>query len=301
MRIPSLIFGTVLACGLALAAGNEAVVYTAGNLTGIVPRTNAVLDLSQDTALKLRIGRTDVSVLFASITKTNEAPDSTFVPAPGKKGAKPFELLTVEFNSFQGEPRTMTLEMSQLAASHVLATIHKHVPAETKVAAVQTTAQATTSSNTTSSNTAASTTTASASDTGSTAAQSTPEKAVKPAKAPKAAKQDQAKADRAKPDQQAKADKAKADQQAKADKAKADQQAKADKAKAEQQAKADKKADKVAKKSKKDKKNEDKEVAANGAPAKPAAKKDDWWGDSIWKTNRNLPKWEQQGSTAAAQ
>jgi len=283
MRIPSLIFGTVLACGLAFAGHNEAVVYTAGNLTGITPRANAVLDLSQDVAMKLRIGRTDVSVPFASITKTDEAADSTIVPAPGQKGAKPFELLTVEFNSVQGEPRTMTLQMSKLAASHVLATIHKHVPAETKTAALQTRASSPAAGDAAASAPAASAPAASttaesapaasapaASDAGTAPATSTADNTVKTDKKAKPVKAAKA----PKPDKQ-------------------DKQAKADKKD---------KSDKVAKKDKKDKKNEDNpEVAANAADAKPVAKKDDWWGDSYWKTHRNLPKWEQQGGVAAAQ
>jgi hypothetical protein len=33
----------------------------------------------------------------------------------------------------------------------------------------------------------------------------------------------------------------------------------------------------------------------------PPTKKEPWWGDSVWKTNRNEPGWEQQAATPAAQ
>ena len=139
MRTSSLIAAAVLACGLAFAGHTENVVYTDGNLTGINPHTIAVLDLSQDTAMKLRVGRTDVSVPYASITGTNApAPDSSAAKS-GKSSGKPAQALTIQFNSAQGEPRTMTLELSKPAVSHVLATIHKHAPANTTVAAAQTT------------------------------------------------------------------------------------------------------------------------------------------------------------------
>jgi hypothetical protein len=237
MRTLSLIVGTVLACGLAFANRIEKVVYTDGNLTGVSGRAIAVLDVAPDKGMTLRVGRTDVSVPYSSITKADSAEDSTTIPAPGKKGARTHQLVTVEFNSFQGEPRTMTLDMSKDSASRVMAAIHKHPASDTKVdtnlAAVQTPA---------------------------------PAAAAKPDK-------------KAKPEKQAKADKPKADKADKKDKS-----------------------DKVAKKSKKDKKKDQQEVAANDKSAKPAAKKDDWWGDSYWRTTRNNPKWDQQqGSTAAAQ
>lgn len=243
MRTPSLIAGVVLACGLALAARNESVVYTEGNLNGLATQSKAVLDMSQDAAMKLRAGRTDVSIPYASITEANAAADSTAVAAPGKK-AKPVHAVTVEFTSVQGESRTMTLQMSPSAASHVLATIHKHAPADTKVAAVQTTASP-----------------------DAKPASSTPANPDKPAHS----------------DKQAKADK-------KAQ-AKADKLAKKDKKKEKEEAA--KKAEEA--------KNESTGQTVSEFTTKPPAKDNAWWGDSAWKTTSNLPKWEQAGSSAAAQ
>lgn len=245
MRTPSLIAGTLLACGLVFAGQNESVVYTDGNLAGVATQTKAVLDMSQDAAMKLRMGRTDVSIPYASVTKAQAAEDSTTVPPPGKKGAKPAHLVTVEFNSVQGESRTLTLQMSKAAASHVLATIQKHSPEETKVAAVQ------------------------------TAAPPAEQPAAKPSVKPSADDKQAAK---------------KAAQQAKADKKtkeKADKLAKKDKKKKDQDAK-DNKEDQTAQ-------------ANNEFGQKPPAKENSWWGDSAWKTTSNLPKWQQPGSSAAAQ
>src|SRR5579863_2922421 len=107
MRTSSLIAAAVLSCGLAFAGHSENVVYTDGNLAGINPQTSAVLDLSQDKAMKLRVGRTDVSVPYASITGTNAPAAEPAVAKSGKKGAKPVQVVTVQFNSAQGEARTM--------------------------------------------------------------------------------------------------------------------------------------------------------------------------------------------------
>jgi len=139
MRTPSLIAGTVLACGLAFAGQSESVVYTDGNLSGIATHTKAVLDLSQDKAMKLRAGRTDVSVPYSSITKSDAAVDTAAVAAPGKKNAKPPQAVTVEFKSVQGDTRSMTLQMNKDAAARVLAKINKQAPpATTTLAEVKT-------------------------------------------------------------------------------------------------------------------------------------------------------------------
>jgi hypothetical protein len=56
------------------------------------------------------------------------------------------------------------------------------------------------------------------------------------------------------------------------------------------------------KKSKKDKdadKDDKKEVAKTNADEAVSNKDGSWWGDSVWKTNRNQAKWEQQSGAAA--
>jgi hypothetical protein len=203
MRTFSLIVGTVLACGLAFANRTEKVVYTDGNLTGIAGRAIAVLEVAPDKGMTLRVGRNDVSVPYTSIVKTDAVEDTTTVPAPGKKAAKPHQLVTVEFNSVQGEPRTMTLDMSKDSAARVLAAIHKHPPSDnkvdTKLASVQTPA----------------------SDTATATPADTKAKSDKQAKADqKAAKKE--KADKDKADKLAKKNKKKEEEVAKSDKPKKD-------------------------------------------------------------------------------
>jgi len=256
MRTPSLIAASLLASGLAFAGRSEAVVYTDGNLTGIAVKSKAVLDLSLDDTMKLRVGATDVSVPYASITKADSA-DSTLVPAPGKKASKPAQQLTIEFKSVQGDSRTMTLYMTRPAASHVLAAIHKHVPD------AQTTSAPTP-----------------ASETAAVGSSVAPAASASAGDNPPAAADDNAKP--------AKSAKVKKEKPAKVAKAKVD------------------KNDKKDKKNKKDQDNQ--QVAANDASAKPTPPNQsakEWWGDTdwpstLWKTNRNLPKWEQQGSSAPA-
>src|SRR5262249_39643931 len=133
MRTTALIAANLVVYGLAFAAQTESVIYTGGNLTGIATQSNAVLDLSQDQTMRLRVGRTDVSIPYSSITKTDSA-DSALVPPPGRKASKQAQQVTIDFKSVQGDWRTMTLHMSNPAASHVLTAIRKHVPAVTAVA-----------------------------------------------------------------------------------------------------------------------------------------------------------------------
>jgi len=247
MRTPSLIAGTVLISGLALAGQSESVVYTDGNLTGIATHTKAVLDLSQDKAMKLRVGRTDVSVPYSSITKSDAAADTTAVAAPGKKNVKPPQAVTVEFQSVQGDTRSMTLQMNKDAAAKVIATIHKHTPAETTLGGVKATPVPT---------------------------EPAPEQVQPPTEKQSAAAQADQKPSKKADSKQAKADK-----------------------------KAQEKADKLAKNEKKQEDLHNPNVSVNDIFGKQPAKDNAWWGDNVWKTEGNLPKWQtpSSGATAAAQ
>jgi hypothetical protein len=41
--------------------------------------------------------------------------------------------------------------------------------------------------------------------------------------------------------------------------------------------------------------------AVNGGGTTKKAGTEEWWGDDIWKTNRNAPKWDSKSSATAAQ
>jgi hypothetical protein len=131
MRTASLTTMTLLACGLAFAGRIENAVYTGGDLDGIAPQSNVVVDLSGDTVLKVRAAQTDFSVPYATVTKADVAAAGDAAPAKSKFSlhkSKPAQTLTVEFQSAKGEAKSMTLQLSQPAASNVLAAVRKHSP-----------------------------------------------------------------------------------------------------------------------------------------------------------------------------
>jgi hypothetical protein len=132
MRTASLTTMTLLACGLAFAGRIENAVYTGGDLDGIAPQSNVVVDLSGDNVLKVRAAQTDFSVPYATVTKAGVAATDDAPPAKSKfsfhKSAKPAQTLTVEFQSVKGEAKSMTLQLSQPAANSVLAAVRKHSP-----------------------------------------------------------------------------------------------------------------------------------------------------------------------------
>jgi hypothetical protein len=235
MRTASLTTLTLLACGLAFAGRAENAVYAGGNLDGIAPQANVVVDLSGDKAMKLRSRGTDFSVPYAGVTKTDVSvpnasatdPSATSQAATNQaatkgkssssKSSKLTQLLTVEYTNAQGEAKTISLQLTKPAASNVMAAVRKHSPV-TQVASNKKLAE----------------------------------------------KKELAQADPAKADQP----------------------------------------QKTAKNSKKDKADNNPEVKTEVAKRNSdqvlSNKDGSWWGDSVWKTNRNKEKWEQQ-STAVAQ
>jgi hypothetical protein len=137
------ILSLALVCAATAFAASraETTTYVDGNLSGISPNTGGTLLFSDEKAMYFRTGLATVSVPYTAITRSELGATREIshgapiykIWARHKKTETQF--LTIEFNSEEGEAKTMTLELAQSSAPAVLATIQDHRGAkETEVA-----------------------------------------------------------------------------------------------------------------------------------------------------------------------
>lgn len=126
----------VLSSAAALAASQaETTTYVDGNLTGVAPNTGGTLLFSEDKAMYLRTGLSNVAVPYSGINKVElGAVKETSHDVPlykvwqlhkrftgGNKSET--QLLIVSFKNDDGEDKSMTLELDRASVRNVLATI----------------------------------------------------------------------------------------------------------------------------------------------------------------------------------
>jgi len=134
MRAASLLALTLAACGLSHAATNSEATYVVGNLDGLEPGAEGVLQLDGDK-LTFQSKKLTVEAPFAKITgaelgakltHSNDAPPLYKVWQLHKRfgGDKTvYQNITVTFKDASGNDQTMTLEMTATAAAETQETL----------------------------------------------------------------------------------------------------------------------------------------------------------------------------------
>ena len=138
MRLISFAVLSLLATSVAFAAARaETTTYIDGNLTGVSANTGGTLVFSDEKAMTLRTGLTSIPISYSNVTKAELGAvkeTSHDVPlykvwALHKRFTKTqTQLLIVDFKNEEGADKTMTLELSQPAASEVFATLQSRSP-----------------------------------------------------------------------------------------------------------------------------------------------------------------------------
>lgn len=134
MRTASLLALTLALCGLSHAATNHEATYVVGNLNGLEPGAEGVLQLDGDK-VTFRSGKLTVEAPYAKITSaelgaklthSKEAPPLYKVWELHKRfgGDKTvYQNVTVTFKDASGNDQTMTLEMIETAAAETQETL----------------------------------------------------------------------------------------------------------------------------------------------------------------------------------
>ena len=136
MRFLTLPTLTILAGGLLAAADSTTVTYIDGNIADLSPKTGATLYLNNPLSIELETPLHKVQVPYRQITKTELGSIQVHTSEPEplyKVWALPKRFMktetrqmTVAFTNADGQDQTMTLELSSVAASSLLATIEHH-------------------------------------------------------------------------------------------------------------------------------------------------------------------------------
>lgn len=136
MRFLTLPTLTILAGGLLAAADSATVTYIDGNVTDLTPNTGATLSMKNPQSLELHTPLHTVQVPYSQILKAELGTVTVHTSEPEplyKVWALPKRLMktetrqmTVGFTNASGQIQTMTIELSNVAASDVLAMIERH-------------------------------------------------------------------------------------------------------------------------------------------------------------------------------
>ena len=127
---------TILAGGLLLAADSQTVTYIDGNIADFAPNSGASLYLTNPQSMELRTPLHTVQVPYGQISKAELGAVKVHTAEPEKLykvWALPKRFIksetrqmTVAFKDASGQDQNMTIEMSNSAATGLLATIEHH-------------------------------------------------------------------------------------------------------------------------------------------------------------------------------